>query len=204
MWSNPPSANTIVWGLFVLQLAQTREISVPRKLGADVALSTLAESTGETAHVSFLSGTTLYPLTSCESHRHSTRVIIDNHLLAFGPTELFDVAANNMDVYTSNNLNMADELALALHEVRQTGFGRTNRPFDVTSLAAPVFDQTGLIAGAVSVACVATRFTPTLENEIRKHLVTTSLEITHNWGGNVSENIVFSWTENMPNSKTRH
>ena len=72
-----PTTKLYRLGPAVLQLAQTREVTVPRKAGAEAALMELAEATGETSHVSVLSGTTVYALTSCESPRHSTRAIID-------------------------------------------------------------------------------------------------------------------------------
>ncbi|WP_405108304.1 helix-turn-helix domain-containing protein [Phaeobacter sp. BS52] len=60
-------------GPAVLQLAQVREATVPRKLGAQLPLSQLADVTGETAHVSVVSGSTLYALASCRiaSSRHT-------------------------------------------------------------------------------------------------------------------------------------
>lgn len=203
-------------GPVVLQLAQTREVSVPRKSSAEAVLSTLADKTGETSHVSVLSGTSLYPLTSFESHRHSTRVVIDNQIsplhatasglcvLAFGPAELFDVAAARMKPYTSHTLTTFDELANAVQAARNTGFGRTVRSFEeeVSSISAPVFDHTGLFAGAVSVACVATRFTPELESCIRQELIIASREITRNWGGITPENIVLNWNENLSQAPT--
>jgi len=47
-------------GPALLQLAQIREETVPRKAGAETVLDGLVDTTGETAHVSVLSGTTVY------------------------------------------------------------------------------------------------------------------------------------------------
>ena len=43
-------------GPALLQLAQVREATVPRKMGAEAALAALSDATGETAHVTVLSG----------------------------------------------------------------------------------------------------------------------------------------------------
>lgn len=194
-------------GPIVLQLAQTREVTVPRKSGAMMALSKLADATGETAHVSVLSGTTAYPIASFESPKHSTRAIVDIKTfplhatasglcaLAFGPSELIAVATENMQIFTQNTIKTPDELACAIKSIRETGFGRTNRSFehDICSVSAPIFDQTGLFAGAISVASVATRFTPTLEQCIQQNLITASRDITRNWGGTVPAFIEALW-----------
>ena len=201
-------------GPIVLQLAQTREITVPRKSGAEPALSKLADATGETAHVTVLSGTTAYPIASCESPKHSTRAIIDIKTfplhatasglcaLAFGPSELTAVACGNLQIFTPTTIQTPDELALAIQSVRDTGFGRTNRSFEreICSVSAPIFDQTGLFAGAVSVASVATRFTPTLEHCIQQNLIVASREITRNWGGTVPEEIEAVWATSLSQS----
>lgn len=201
-------------GPIVLQLAQTREITVPRKSGAEPALSKLADATGETAHVTVLSGTTAYPIASCESPKHSTRAIIDIKTfplhatasglcaLAFGPSELTTVACGSLQIFTPTTIQTPDELAIAVQSVRDTGFGRTNRSFEleICSVSAPIFDQTGLFAGAVSVASVATRFTPTLEHCIQQNLIVASREITRNWGGTVPEEIEAVWATSLSQS----
>jgi DNA-binding IclR family transcriptional regulator len=201
-------------GPIVLQLAQTREVTVPRKSGAELALSKLANATGETSHVSVLSGTTAYPIVSCESPKHSTRAIIDIKkfplhatasglcALAFGPSELTAIACEDLQIFTPTTVKTPDELAFAIQSVRDTGFGRTNRSFEheICSTSAPIFDQTGLFAGAVSVASVATRFTPTLEHCIQQNLIIASREITHNWGGIVPASIEAVWATSLSHS----
>lgn len=201
-------------GPAVLQLAQIRELTVPRKSGAEPVLHTLAEATGETTHCSVLSGGTVYSLLSCDSVKHSTRVVIDVQTfplhatasglcaLAFGPAALLDTARENLSVFTAQTVK--DENAL-IHEIevaRRTGFARTLGTFEteVSSLAAPLFDQTGLFTGSVSVACVATRFTPSLEFSIYQHLITASRAITRNWGGQIPETIEAAWAETLSTS----
>ncbi|MEY8827165.1 IclR family transcriptional regulator [Sedimentitalea sp. XS_ASV28] len=194
-------------GPVVLQLARTRELTMPRKAGAETVASRIAETTGETVHVSVLSGSTLYPLTSCESDKHSTRVIIDVQTfplhatasgicaLAFGPQELLKVACGDMHAFTRDTPTSPEVLERAVDAARQTGFARSDRGYeeDVSSISAPIFDQSGLFAGAVSVASVTSRFTPELQRRIQSELIAASREISRNWGGKVPENIESVW-----------
>lgn len=203
-------------GPVVLQLARTRELTVPRKAGAETVISWLADVTGETTHVSVLSGTTLYPLASCESYKHSTRVIIDIQTfplhatasgicaLAFGPAELLATASKQMQVFTAVTPTTAKALASAVHSARDTGFGRSDRWYedDVCSLSAPIFDQTGQFAGAVSVASVITRFTAELERSIRQHLIEASRDISRNWGGAIPEAVEAAWAKSFLQPRT--
>ena len=129
-------------GPIVLQLAQTREATVPRKAAVEKPLFDLADVTGETAHVTVLSGTIMYGLASCESPRHGTRAIIDIQTfplhatasglcaLAFGPPHLFDVACANLDAFTANTTVKIDDLSAMITAQRAAGFTRGNKSFE--------------------------------------------------------------------------
>lgn len=198
-------------GPALLQLAQMREQTVPRKSGVLAPLAALSDATGETAHVSVLSGNVVYPLASCESSHHSIRAIIDIPTfplhatasglcaLAFGPASLMDVAYKTLQVFTPNTPTSADILAQTVQVIRGTGFGRSNRSFEteIHGLSAPLFDQTGQFAGAVSVASVASRFTPDLEHIIQQGLVMASRTITRNWGGHIPPAIEALWAATL-------
>lgn len=198
-------------GPTLLQLGRMREATVPREAGARGAANTLADKTGETAHVSVLSGTTLFPLMSCESPKHSTRAIIDVTTfplhatasgfcaLAFGPPELFDAACENLDRYTDKTPSTPDTLRTIVDDAREIGFGRSDGRFEseIHSLSAPIFDQTGEFCGAVSVASVASRSTPELEQIIKTELVTASRNITKSWGGDIPVAIEHAWSSAM-------
>ena len=199
-------------GPAVLQLAQTREATVPRKSGTERPLRDLATVTGETAHAAVLSGTTLYGLAACESPRHATRAIIDLDrfplhatasglcALAFGPTGLMDTALSDFTKFTETTATTPDALQEALAAAHTTGFGRADRSYEteIHSLSAPLFDHAGQCAGAVSVASVATRFTPTLEQTIKQNLVIAARDITHNWGGTVPLTVETLWAKSCP------
>ncbi|WGW04110.1 IclR family transcriptional regulator [Tropicibacter oceani] len=203
-------------GPAVMQLAQVREATVPRKASAQLPMTQLADVTGETAHVSVLSGNTLYALASCESPKHGTRAVIDITTfplhatasgicaLAFGPEQLFKSATARMTPYTANTPVTPDAVARLVEDARATGFARSDRSFEaeIHSLSAPIYDQTGLFAGAVSVACVASRFTPALEHDIKTQLVTASRDITRNWGGALPPEIETAWASSLAPAQT--
>lgn len=194
-------------GPTVLQLGRMREATVPREAGAQAVANALADKTGETAHVSVLSGTTLFALLSCESPKHSTRAIIDISTfplhatasgfcaVAFGPDELFDAACDTLERYTDTTPTTPETLRTIIDDARATGFGRSDGHFeaDIQSLSAPIFDQTGELCGAVTVASVASRSTPKLKQIIRTELITASREITKNWGGIIPAAIESAW-----------
>ena len=198
-------------GPAVLQLAQTREATVPRKAGVQAPLFDLADATGETSHVTVLSGTTVYELMSCDSPKHGTRAIIDIQTfplhatasglcaLAFGPEALIDVALNELQPFTRTTATTSKDLQAMVEAIRNTGIGRADRSFedDVQGLSAPIFDQTGHFAGAVSVASVAARFTPDMERIIKTQLVITARQISNNWGGTVPTQIEAIWTKHF-------
>ncbi len=198
-------------GPALLQLAQVREATVPRKDGAKAALAALADATGETAHATVLSGNVLYGLCDCESPQHGTRAVIDMNIfplhatasglcsLAFGSDELLRIAVSNLEVFTENTASTETELRDLIADVRATGFGRGDGSFEaeIQGLAAPIFDHTGRLAGAVAVASVASRFTAELEHIIKSELVIASREITRNWGGAIPATIEALWAKSL-------
>ena len=201
-------------GPALLQLGQMREITVPRKVAVESPLQELAEATGETSHVSVLSGNLLYKLASVEAPQQSIRVIIDIEIfplhatasglcaLAFGPESLFKAALTDMAAFTPKTIKSANDLAAAKNRVAITGFGIAEGTLetDVYSIAAPVFDQTGLLAGCVSTASVASRFNPEQERNIKEQLVKASRKISRNWGGQVPAEIERAWTSSLSHS----
>lgn len=194
-------------GPAVLHLADIREATVPRRDGAMVPLRLLAEQTGETAHVSVLSGVVLHAMAHSESTRHSTRAVIDLQtlplhatasgicLLAFGSDELRHAALSNLTPFTQNTPTSEQRLDAAIAAAKAGGFGESDRAFEdeIYSLAAPVYDRTGEIAGAVAVASVASRITPDAALAIKKGLAQAAHDISHNWGGSIPEEIQTLW-----------
>lgn len=198
-------------GPAVLHLSAVREQTVPRKEAASAALEKLAEQTGETAHVSLLSGRTVHFLASCESQMHATRAIIDLAIfplhatasgiaaLAFGPAELIDEALGNLKAFTPATPTTEDALRNVVEEARRTGFGRSMKSFEeeIHSISAPIFDSSGLYAGSVSVAAVAVRFDSQLERIMMERLIEASRQITLSWGGTVPSHIETVWARSL-------
>lgn len=198
-------------GPAVMHLAQVREATVPRKASARSALEALADATGETAHVTVLSGCNLHALDDCESPHHGTRAVIDISVfplhatasglcaLAFGPETLFDFAASDLSRFTQKTLTSGEDLGRLIETIRDSGFSHANQSYEaeIYGIAAPVFDHTGLLAGAISVASVASRFTPRLEETILSELVIAAREISRNWGGVIPANIEAAWAATL-------
>ncbi|WP_294227237.1 IclR family transcriptional regulator [uncultured Shimia sp.] len=206
-----PATKQYRLGPALMQLAQVREATVPRKDGAKTVLRTLADRTGETAHVTVLSGTTLYGLCECESPHHGTRAVIDINTfplhatasgvcaLAFGPSNLHAVALENLDEFTANTPTTEAKLSELIEAVRETGISHSDQCYEIEiqGIAAPIFDHTGHLAGAVAVACVASRFTPELAHTIKTELLIAARDITHNWGGTIPRPIEQSWAKSL-------
>ena len=204
-------------GPAVLHLAQMRELTVPRKEGARTALEALADVTGETAHLSVLSGTDLHALMSRESDRHGARAIVDVNILplhatgsglcalAFGAPELMVAAEADLTRYTDGTAADPETLRAEVDAVRARGFGLAMGSLEdgILGISAPVFDQTGLLAGTVAVASVAPRVTPELEQIIRRELVTAAREITRNWGGSIPAHVETAWAGTLAAGATQ-
>ena len=189
------------------RLAELREVTVPRRAGAAGPLRHLADQTGETAHVSVLSGTVLHALDHCESTRHSTRAVIDLQtlplhatasgicVLAFGPAHLRDVALSSLTAFTANTPVTGQTLEAAIAAAQARGYGESASALEsgIHSLAAPLFDGTGQVAGAVAVASVASRMTAEALGTTVQHLNQAARDITHNWGGQMPPLIDALW-----------
>ncbi|MGI9368223.1 MAG: IclR family transcriptional regulator [Ruegeria sp.] len=198
-------------GPSVLRLAELREATVPRTQGVLQPLAILAEQTGESAHASVLSGTTLHSLAAHESTKHSTRVVIDVTILplhatasglaalAFGGQELREAALADMHRYTEQTPVSADDLDAAIARARETGVGTSGGTFEagVHGMSVPVFDQSGAVAGAVSVASVSTRMSPEQERLNQASLIEAGRQITRNWGGVVPAFVDAIWTRTL-------
>lgn len=198
-------------GPAVLHLAQLREASMPRLSAVQAALPALAAATGETAHASMLEGMRLRTLAHSESTRHSTRVVMSEPVLplhatasglavlAYGTPEINAAGRAAPTRYTAHTAIDATRLDAAIATARATGFGESNQGFEagVHGIAAPLFDRTGQVAGAVAVATVAARMTPALAALIRKELRNSAQQITLNWGGVVPPALRTAWEQTL-------
>jgi len=204
-------------GPLVMHLAQVREATVPRKDAARAALEALADATGETAHVTVVSGKTVYALSDCESPHHAARAVVDITTfplnatasglcaVAFGDPALMEAAEADLQAFTARTPRTQDAFRALIDSIRATGFGRAEQIFEdeIQGISAPVYDHSGHFAGAVAVACVAARFTPALETIIKTELIIAAREITRNWGGIVPAQIETAWARSVPQRRDK-
>lgn len=196
-------------GPAVLRLANIREQTFPVKKAAARHLENLVEAVQETAHITMLQGDTLTPVHNHHSQHHTTRVHIDpaevlplhatasgNAMLAFGPAGLLDkILTKPLAAKTPDTTINPDVLCQKVAGARSTGFGTSAGEFEVgvSSIAAPLFGENDLCAGAVAVACPSGRMTPELDAKIRSHLAITANAITQAWGGRVPDQLADLW-----------
>ena len=202
-----PATRAYRIGPAVLRLARLREAVMPRREVVEAALDRLAALTGETAHASALSGNTLLSLSVRESDLHSNRVVIRETelplhatasglaVLAFGGPGLRAAALGAMERFTEATHATEAALDAAVERARAEGFAVSAQGFEagVHGTAAPLFDETGLIAGAVAVAAPASRMTPDLGRTIRQGLTRAAHEISQGWGGQVPAGLQALW-----------
>lgn len=196
-------------GPAVLRLAALREESVPMKDAAQPILDRLAESTGETAHLSMMMGERLQLLNFAYSQRHGTRVTMADTdtlpfhatssgiaVLALLPAELRDrVLAAPMVRLTPLTDTDPASIRARLDRFRADGVAESAGGFetDVHSLAVPVFDAAGDCAGAVAVAAPAARMDDALRALIRAEVMRAGVDITRIWGGSLPPELATLW-----------
>lgn len=196
-------------GTAVLRWAAQREIAMPRRQILKTVLPQLAEATGETAHCSIVEGDRLCALMHQDSMRHSTRVVMNQTVLpfhatasglavlAFSAEPLVAKTLRTLDRYTPATVTDLDKIKAALGQIRADGIAVSVQAFDVGvhSLAAPLFDDTGRVAGAVAVAAMATRMTAALDATIRTALIAAAETITESWGGTLPAPLATTWAQ---------
>lgn len=198
-------------GAAVLRLAHQREVTMPRRAGVRLVLPGLAEATGETAHATLLEGSELITLAHHESTMHSTRVVMHEAMLplhatasgmavlAYAGEPLMKAAIRAMRRFTEHTHGDEDTLRAHVAKARETGFGVSQDGFEagVHGIAAPLFDASGKVAGAVAVASLSSRMIPELGATIRRELAQAARRITTSWGGTVPQELEIAWAETL-------
>ncbi len=186
----------------VLRLAKLREASVPLDAIVQPILKQLTDDTGETAHFALLAGGTVSTVAVSECSK-SNRVSmalgesLPMHATATGLSILsyFDqaarnaIAANFSSKFTPHTPTDDAEISALLKYGRSNGFV-VNRGFyeaDVCSIASPIFNPSCQPLGAIAVATPISRFTASLEENIRVSVITAAAEITSQVGGQYPE-----------------
>ncbi|NBR88557.1 MAG: IclR family transcriptional regulator [Rhodobacteraceae bacterium] len=195
------SAREYRLGPAVLRLASLREATVPMREAASTVLRTLADTTGETAHMSLLQGGRLVTTVHALSSRHGTRVTMDDAsvltfhgtgsglaVLAFLPEpEIKAILSAPLKPHTQETVTDPKRIREQIAEVRRSGIAESVGGFekDVHSHAAPIFDAEERVMGAIAIAAPVARMTPELRSEIRAALAKGAQELINRLGGHV-------------------
>ncbi len=187
----------------VLRLAALREHTVPMREIAQRVLDDLSRATGETAHMSVLSGETLATTAYTYSHAHGTMVmmedaeVLDLHATSSGLSVLaFSAPPTFIDAVLSvpplnartppQTVTDPDIIRTMLPAIRARGYAMSVGGFeeDVHSYAVPVFDAQMQAMGAVAVATPpVSRMTEALRARILNELMTRVPALTRLMGG---------------------
>lgn len=196
-------------GPAVLRLSALREAQVPTRDAAMPVLYALAQSTGETAHLSLLTGQLLRPLAFAYSARHITKVTMEDTtnlpfhatssglaVLAFQPNAFQDaVLSAPLAKLTGHTETNRSALRVRLGQIRHHGIAHSIGGYEaeVNSMAVPLFDALGLCSGAVAVAAVGSRMTEAQRGLIQTALIRAGSKITALWGGSVPAEVALLW-----------
>lgn len=196
-------------GPAVLRLAALREATVPMRDAALPVLQSLALATGETAHISMLSGGRLSTLAFAYSPEHGMKVMMEDAdtlpyhatssghaVLAYMPeAEREVILSRPLPALTDGTPTDANALRKALGQIRSTGLAEVSGTYerDVQSMAVPLFDATGTVVGALAVAAPVQRMTADLRARIARHLTRSATEIITLWGGSPPPDLTQIW-----------
>ncbi|WP_390912721.1 IclR family transcriptional regulator C-terminal domain-containing protein [Pseudosulfitobacter sp. SM2401] len=194
-----PESKKYRLGLAPISFARIRERSFPLLSILQPHLDNLARVTGETAHATIITGTTLMTALISEPER-ATRVHLDPsialpvHATASGlaiaahlPADLRKrmIEQDAFERFTDQTPDDPAALETMLEQARQNGFTRADQYFeaDVIGTAAAFFNASNTPAGALAVAAVATRFNADLSDLITTHLIAAVSDVTRELGG---------------------
>ena len=172
-------------------------------------LQELARVTGETAHVSVLSGGQLRSIAHAYSGDFGTKVIMDDvHVLPFHATSSGMAVLAHLDVATqaselkkplpsrtANTETDPARLAQRLRDIAALGYAESAGGYEaeVHSFAVPLFDSAGLPMGGLAVASPRSRVTPEQSRVTLAALTSAGRELTELWGGSLPPTINEKW-----------
>jgi len=181
-----------------LRFAQVRESSFPFARAVRDILHGLVEKTGETAHVSALSGGVLANIDRVESKR-SNRVVLDPGevlpfhatasgivYLAFADPDVTDAALKApLTGHTAKTITDPAAIRARVDQARADGYARAGETYEdqVVGLALPYFGPSGAVCGAVAVALPKARASDGAETLILRELRTAARKLSAACGG---------------------
>ncbi|MET9913733.1 IclR family transcriptional regulator [Streptomyces sp. NPDC006476] len=177
-----------------LRLGQAYLSSLDLRTAAAEPLRQLQHAVGETCHLVVYEPPDVVYIDKVENEasvRMASRIgsrvpayrtAVGKAILAWQGEEAFHIVVDaGMPPITQYTVTDAARLRIELERVRQRGYAiddRENEP-EVRCVAAPVFDHTDAVAGALSVSSLTTRMTPARVREVGPMVVRTGLEISH-------------------------
>jgi DNA-binding IclR family transcriptional regulator len=177
-------------GSLVISGVELREI-------AHAKLVALRNLSGETVHLAVLDGhqvvyldriespNTMHTFTRLGRRMPAYSTSSGKAILAFAPTTLFDaVIAAGLTPYTSRTIATREALAAALDTTRASGIAVSIEESEpgINSVAAPIFDYSGNVIAAISVAGPTDRMTAATIARISQHLKTATAGVSHEMG----------------------
>jgi DNA-binding IclR family transcriptional regulator len=194
-----------------LRYAALREAHVPMRSAALPILQTMAQTTGETAHLSLLMGKTLRPVAHAYSTAYATKVTLDDtedlpfHATSSGLAVLafqtlsFQQSVLGADLPTLTARTETDPAALRQRLDRIISLGMSESAggydLDVHSLAVPLFDALDRCVGSVAIAALASRVADEKRDALIRTLKCAGRDITVAWGGNLPEPVAALWRD---------
>ncbi len=198
---NPVSQNYRL-GIKVLELGQAfvRQTGLLRH--SDAVLRSIVEKVNETAYVTVIREGAVVYLNAVEADR-TVRVVsrVGHRLPIFASAcgkaqaafwkpdqldhELREVAKKTSKAYTPNTIVDPEKLREELRVTAARGYGLDNEEYElgVRCVAAPVFDYTGGIRGAITVSGPSSRMTePRIQNEIVPVITAAAKELSRQLG----------------------
>jgi DNA-binding IclR family transcriptional regulator len=182
--------------LFELGNRAIARVNLPER--AQPMLRALVNQTGETAHISMLSGSEMLSITNVQGRWtlrtpatvgrrapvHCTAV--GKAFIAFLPKRMLDdvIAVLEFTRFTVHTIATPVALRLELAKVRDRGFAVDDEEFEegLRCVAAPIFNHTGLVIASVSVAGPVFRITKKRLPELARVMVTTAQALSADLG----------------------
>ncbi|MDA7967103.1 IclR family transcriptional regulator [Ruegeria sp.] len=189
-----------------LRFAQLREACFPVVDAVNTIARDLNTSTGETAHVSAVSGEWLVSVGVAESQK-ANRVIVEPGepcpyhatasglaYLAFATPGFVEAAlGRELEAHTSDTLTNPRLIYEKLEAVRKTGISYSSGTYEeeVLGVAAPYFGPGGRICGAAAIALPAVRATDARMVIIEESIRTAAKRLTALHGGTYPEDFPY-------------
>lgn len=196
--SRDPATGLYSLGVQVLRLSRrfSQQNHLLRVGAAHIA--ELSRITGETAHLSVLTGRDIVYTDVSEGSQHIRAVVgrgdrLPAHGVASGkavlahvpPEQLTEFLAGGLPALTPRTITSADLFIADLEKVRSQGYGLSTGEWmdDVSAIAAPVFSFRETVAGAIGIAGPRLRLGPKLLAHLASAVTRQAKRLSHDLGG---------------------